>query len=235
MANALSIVFAQILTKLPKGLGIRDAIARKKPQEIHKAKTIPNLVLGGFITEVMELLQDQYFKHKYRIKRRTPPFFFVTIFIAKDFFQWLTKALPVNPIPKTINDSDRLVTLSLLVQYRKQATSCIYISIIRKEYFLKSIISLQLFFGGGFSEVPYCNMINNESYQKVYEIYIFCNFFQCSWSKDSTLVSTNVSFNQVCRIDEKVWHYKKIRSFQKTGQNPKIELKEGIEKTYQGF
>ena len=75
MANALSIVFVQMLTKVAKGVAIRDAIARTKPQEIHKAKTIPNWVLGGFITEVMELLPDQYFAHKYRIKRRTPPFF----------------------------------------------------------------------------------------------------------------------------------------------------------------
>ena len=104
-----------MLTKVPKGVGIRDAISRTKPQEIHTAKTIPNWVLGGFITEVMELLQDQYFEHKYWIKRRTPLFVFVAIFRAKDLLQWLTKALPVNRIRKTINASRALVTPTLMV------------------------------------------------------------------------------------------------------------------------
>ena len=104
-----------MLTKVPKGVGLRDAIASTKPQEIHKTKTIPNLVLGGFIPEIIELFQDPYFEHKYRIKRMTPPLFFVKISIAKDFLYWLTKDFPVNRIRKKINVSCPLVTLTLML------------------------------------------------------------------------------------------------------------------------
>ena len=44
------------IAKVPTGIGIRDAIAKIKCPEINKAKTIPDWLPSGFLTEVMEFL-----------------------------------------------------------------------------------------------------------------------------------------------------------------------------------
>jgi hypothetical protein len=62
----------QLLAIEPDGLGVRDRIVQRQPQEAHEREPIADLVLGLVVRERVEDLQHQHLEHQDRVVRRPP-------------------------------------------------------------------------------------------------------------------------------------------------------------------
>lgn len=86
-------------------------------------------MLGRFVTQAVELLENEDLEHEDGIERRTSSFAPIFGIVSGDFFEDWTKALPVDDVAELENTDDAAGHSFLMVQRRKKIPTTIDLAI----------------------------------------------------------------------------------------------------------
>lgn len=87
------------------------------------------MLLGRFVTQAVELLENEDLEHEDGIERRTSSFAPIFGIVSGDFFEDWTKALPVDDVAELENTDDAAGHSFLMVQRRKKIPTTIDLAI----------------------------------------------------------------------------------------------------------
>ena len=96
LPGTIPAILFQRLLDIPDRSRIRYSFSGMQTQKYHETKSIPYLKLALLIAQAVKLLQYQRLEHQHRINGRTPSLAPISLGIAQNRLEFLTKQLPVS-------------------------------------------------------------------------------------------------------------------------------------------
>ena len=116
--------------EIPNGGGVGDFISGAQVEKGEEAEAISDFLLGAFVTQAVEFLEDEDLKHEDGIEWRAPPLAPILGGVSGDFFEHGPEALPVNEIAQLADADFSLRDLLLMSEGRKEILTAIELAIL---------------------------------------------------------------------------------------------------------
>jgi hypothetical protein len=129
-AAAIASVGFDEFFEIPNGGGVGDFISGAQVEKGEEAEAISDFLLGAFVTQAVEFLEDEDLKHEDGIEWRAPPFAPILGGVSGDFFEHGPEALPVNEIAQLADADFSLRDLLLMSEGRKEIPTAIELAIL---------------------------------------------------------------------------------------------------------